>query len=213
MPSNGFSLRTTVLRLTDDSLALFSPTRGLQTLIAELGSVSMLVAPNHFHHLGLASYAERWPDATIVCSSQAAKRLSKKSAIQNFQSLDALRALLPAHASVLEAPSLRTGEILLRVETELGVAWAVSDAFFNLAAHPRGMAGLVCRATRTSKGMRIGRTFTGLAVQDKQTYGAWLRQQLDADRPTLLLPGHGEVQRGSDVYPLLDGETRARLRA
>ena len=38
----GFSVRTTILRLVDGSLALFSPTRGLEDLIAELGEPSLL---------------------------------------------------------------------------------------------------------------------------------------------------------------------------
>src|SRR5690554_2669855 len=77
----GFSLRTTVLRLSDNTLALFSPTRGLESEIAELGTPSLLIAPNHFHHLGLASYLKRWPEARVLCSDAARPRLLNKSAI------------------------------------------------------------------------------------------------------------------------------------
>lgn len=210
---NGWSTRTTAIRLTDDSLALISPTRGLQDQVEALGTPSFLVAPNHFHHMGIASYLEKWPDAKAITSAGALPRLEKKSDIPSFGNLDALREVLPSGVTILEAPCLKNGEIMLRAETETGIIWSVSDAFFALAEHPTGFMGLVTRATGTSKGLRIGKTFTTLAITDRKVYGAWLREQLETDKPTILIPGHGEIISGPDLYGQIDGLLRSRLQS
>ncbi len=209
--SNGWNLRTTVLRLADERLAVLSPTRGLEDEVAALGTPSYLVAPNHFHHLGIENYLTRWPSAKPLTSAGALPRLTKKYESLTFESLDLLRERLPSGTQLLEPEGLKNGEILLRAQTSAGIAWAVSDAFFNMAEHPSGMMGLVIRATGTSKGLRIGRTFTTLAIQSKPTYAAWLRAQLGADQPTILLPGHGEVIRDQSLPTRLDTLIRERL--
>ena len=95
--------------------------------------------------------------------------------------------------------------------------WVVSDAFFTVAANARGVAGLFLRLTKTTPGLCIGRTFTWLAVRDRAAYRQWLDAQLDRDRPTRLITGHGEVLTdtadttgapGESTRPLVD-----RLRA
>ncbi len=209
---SGWNVRTTVLRLQDGSLALFSPTRGLQEQVAELGTPSFLIAPNHFHHMGVQSYLEKWPEAQVVASAGAIPRLEKKSDIESFGDLALLRKELPENVQLLEAPGLKNGEVLLRVETEKGIAWAVSDAFFNMAEHVSGMMGFVVRVTGTSKGLRIGKTFTSLAISDKAAYGSWMRKQFDADKPSVLIPGHGEVM-SENVADTIDELLRTRLSA
>lgn len=209
---SGWNVRTTVLRLNDDSLALISPTQGLQEEIAKLGTPSILLAPNYFHHMGVSGFMEKWPEAKAIASEGAIPRLKKKSDVESFGELQLLREKLPGHAQLLEAPGLKNGEVMLRVETDKGIAWAVSDAFFNMADHVSGMMGVVVRLTGTSKGLRIGKTFTKLAVADRTLYGDWMRKQLEADKPSILIPGHGEVL-SENATEKIDELLRTRLRA
>jgi hypothetical protein len=91
------------------------------------------------------------------------------------------------------------------------VTWVVSDAFFSLAKNAHGLMGLILRATGTTPGLRIGRTFTGMGIGERALYRDWLLDRIAADRPVALVPGHGEVLRGEDLAERLDQLTRDRL--
>jgi hypothetical protein len=61
-------LSSTVLRLADRSLLLYSPVKlddAQAAAIAAEGEVSHIVAPNLFHHLYVNAAAARWPNAAI----------------------------------------------------------------------------------------------------------------------------------------------------
>ncbi len=212
----GFSLRTTALCLRDGGVLLASPTRGLGDAaheeLAALGTPSLLLAPNHFHHLGLGEHRERYPEARVVASAVAAPRLRKKTGF-DVATLDEARARLPDGVGIVEPAGTRSGETWLSVSTARGTAWVVSDAFFNLPSLPRNMFGLALRATGTGPGLRIGRTYTALAVGDKRAYGAWLSGMLDRSPPSLLVPGHGDVLEGPDLAERLRALAAARLGA
>ena len=69
-------LRSVALRLADGTLAVVGPIRESPresfTELDALGRPVFLLAPNFFHHLGLAAYAEKFPDAQVVASAKAA---------------------------------------------------------------------------------------------------------------------------------------------
>lgn len=194
---HGWPLRTTALRLAGGDLALVSPTRGLgdeaHADLARLGRVRWLLAPNHFHHLGLCEHVERYPGAEVVASEAARPRLSRVTGLR-VGPLDAIAA------HVIVAGSARSGETWLRVPTARGIAWVVSDAFFNLPRAPGGIAvRALMRATGTAPGLRSGGTFRTFALSDRAAYAAWLRGRIERDRPALLVPGHGDAIGGPDL--------------
>ena len=108
------TLRCTALRLSDGTLCLYSPVLGLggeaKASLAALGEVSYLLAPNHYHHKGLAEYAEAFPKAKIVCSGGAQTRLEKQTGL-TFERLERLEALLPVGSDFAEPDGLKTGEV------------------------------------------------------------------------------------------------------
>lgn len=58
----------TALRLANGGLLLYSPisaSASLSEAVQTLGSVAHLYAPNTFHHLHIAEWARRYPDATL----------------------------------------------------------------------------------------------------------------------------------------------------
>lgn len=214
LPKPGWSLGTIAVRARDGGLAIVSPTAGLGDAAHEalraLGEPRFLLAPNHFHYLGLREWTERYPGATVVASATARPRLSARSPLA-FGELDALRAALPEAVTVVEPPHTKTGETWLRVATARGPAWVVGDAFFNVAGRATGAMGLVLRATRTAPGLSLGKTFVWLGLRDKRSYAAWLAEQLDGDPPALLVPCHGDVYDGEDLVERLRALARARL--
>jgi glyoxylase-like metal-dependent hydrolase (beta-lactamase superfamily II) len=191
-----FPLRTTALRLRDGGTLLISPSRHLgeeaHGQLRALGEPRFLLAPNHFHHLGLGEHLSRYPAATVVASGVARPRLSARVSAQVGE-LAPLRAALPAHAELLEPPGLKNGEVWLSVRTRRGLALVVSDAFFNLPQHVGGLIGLFCRLTGVTAGLRIGGTFLLVGIGDRPAYRTWLKARLEAAPPRILVPGHGEV--------------------
>lgn len=73
--------RMVVLRLNDESLAIYSPVVGLtddvQEAIHALGDVRRLIAPNAFHNLGQAEYLDAFPNSRMVAPQRALTRLGK----------------------------------------------------------------------------------------------------------------------------------------
>jgi hypothetical protein len=198
LPKNGFSLRTTALRLSSGGLLVLSPTRNLgdvaHAALARHGKPDVLLATNHYHHLGLDEWKQRFPDAKVVASEGARNRVAgKHRALTVEDADDVVRERLPPHASLMCPPGLKNGEVWLRVETGAGVAWAVTDAFFNMPVSPRGLAGLFLRMTSTVPGLCLGSTFRWVGVRDRDTYRAWLLERIAHDKPRILIPAHGAV--------------------
>src|SRR5690606_34563832 len=68
-----------VVRLKTGGLLVQSPTRmgdAMLDTIAALGPVEVLLAPNHFHNMGLPRYRERFPGAKVASSEGARPRLA-----------------------------------------------------------------------------------------------------------------------------------------
>ncbi len=194
------TLRCTALRLSDGSLCLYSPVKGLgeaaKTSLAALGKVAYLLAPNHYHHKGLNDYAQAFPEAAIICSEQAQPRLEKQTGL-NFDVLDALQALLPDGCTIAQPDGLKTGEVWLVVKTEQECIWIVCDSFKG----PSGKAGTLGRTVEM-----LG-TFPTYGIGDRDAYSSWVESRCAADEPTMVVPCHGSIIRSehltTDVISLL----------
>ncbi len=206
--------RSTALLLRSGEILVVSPIPKLDEEahreLEGLGPPALLLAPNHYHYLGLAEYCERFPDCSAISSDVAAPRLARKQGVA-IEPLERLGELLPDHVELLLPDGLKNGEVWLRVATNRGIAWVVSDAFFNLAKNPRGFMGLACRMTGTTPGLRIGKTFKIVGVGERKPYRDWLRDRLQKDQPRLLIPGHGEVWESDDLSERLGDLVTARL--
>lgn len=207
-------LRSTAIRLADGDLAVIGPIREKSEVAREqlrtLGRPAILLAPNHYHNAGLALYTREFADCIVVASATATPRLLKKTPC-TIATLDALRARLPDHMSLLEPPGVRTGEVWLRAETSRGVAWVVGDAFFNMRGTPRVFVAVLMRLIGNAPGLRIGGSFKLLALKNSREYATWLSAQLEADNPTILIPGHGDIVESDDLPDRLRALVAARL--
>ncbi len=190
----GWSLRTIALPLASRKLLVASPIRGLPEAafegLAALGEPAALLAPNHFHHLGLAQWRSRFPKVRVVASTAALPRLRTKSPVP-FEPFEAIANDLPGHVRFLMPEGLKNGEVWLRLQGLRTVTWVVSDAFFHVVERPAGLEGLVLRALGVAPGLRIGWTFKRWGVRDPSAYRSWLLRRIDADQPAGLVVGHG----------------------
>ncbi|MBX3129069.1 MAG: hypothetical protein KF718_20300 [Polyangiaceae bacterium] len=212
--ASGWCFRALAQRLVGGGSLLVSPVRGTMTgsaaSLEAVGAPAFALAPNHFHYMGLAETINHYPEVRAIASGVALRRLRSKCP-HDLDGLDAVRERLPAGVSLLEPPGLKTGEVWLRFESERGVGWVVSDAFFNVNRALSGTMGLVLRATATAPGLRIGSTFLWLALADRQAYKRWLLARLEADAPRLLIPSHGDVVVDDDLPARLRELARRRL--
>jgi hypothetical protein len=213
---SGWNVRSTAVRLSGRDLVVVSPTRGLgdaaHAELATLGEPTVLLAPNYFHHLGLAEWSERYPGAVAVASDIALPRVRKKTGL-DIEPLDALRAKLPDGAAILEPEGTKAGEVWLRVPTERGLAWVVSDAFFHAPESPTGFIGWFLRLTKTVPGLCLGWTFLELGLRDRRQYRAWLDDRLETEPPALLIVAHGVTCNAPDLGERLKQLSQARLPA
>lgn len=185
-------LNSTAFSIETGDLCVYSPVAGLTkagiTSISDLGAVSALLAPNHYHNKGLQSHVDIFPDAILVCSDAARPRLQKQTGL-DFKSLDVLRATLPENMQLLQPAGLKTGEVWLQVKQGDQIAWVVTDAFSGQAL-PEG---------EFNKVPSMLGTFPKFGIKDAGVYRGWLVNQISELPPTLLLPCHGSPVHHDDL--------------
>jgi hypothetical protein len=210
---NGVPLRCLAIRLTGGRLAIYSPIKGLgrsaHEELAAVGLPAFAIAPNHFHHLGLREFAAEYRELTIVSSATAAPRV-KRLCGRQVHDESALRGVLPPGVSLMVPPGTRAGELWLSIESPAGPAWTVGDAFFNIARTPRTAIGLLLWLLGISPGLRIGTSFRWL-VRHRRDYRRWVLEALAAQRPTTLIPCHGEMLTDPALADRLSALVERRL--
>lgn len=211
--SGGWRVSMPVLSLPGGGSLLYSPTwagEGTFEAVSALGAPRALVAPNHFHHLALGRYAERFPEARQVASEGATPRL--RSLGHASVSIPAVDASLYGDAVAFHpCEGTRSGEMWCSVKGEDGVTLAVCDAFFNVPGPLTGVFGALLRATKTGPGLMVGRTFKTLALRDRALYRRWARETLEALRPTRVVFCHGDTLEGDDLAERMLAATDERL--
>jgi hypothetical protein len=215
--SNGWRLRTAALDLGGGRLLVIGPVRRLgdaaHEALAARGRPAFLLAPNHFHHLGLSEWQARYPDAVAVAAPAALPRLSKQCPVP-VASLEDAGIAMPAGVDLVRPEGTKNGETWLVLGGGApggGDVWVVCDAFFNAPVHPTGLFGLGCRLTGTTAGLRIGATWRHLHLADRRRYRDWLLARLDDAPPGRLVPGHGDPVEGPDLAERLGALAKRRL--
>ncbi|WP_282610700.1 hypothetical protein [Pelagibius sp. Alg239-R121] len=192
------NLRCAAIRLTDGRLCLFSPVRGIGPTalesLAEIGEVAFLLAPNHYHHMGLREYAGTFPDARVCAPDGAAPRLRKVTELP-VESLEAIENLLGDEASFITPEGLKTGEVWLRIKGAKKTSWLVVDAFCGPQFRIDAM---------TSSEPEVLKPFPTYGTGNKPLYAAWATAQIRDDKPEILIPCHGTIVRAQDLPAKLE---------
>jgi hypothetical protein len=196
-------LRCTAIELVDGGVCLFSPVSGLVEeglrSLHDLGQVTHLLAPNHYHHLGLTEYVKAFPKASLCASSFAAQRLAKVTGLV-FSGLNDLANRLPKSMDLIEPRGLKTGEVWLRYRSKRLTAWLLVDA----------LAGPKMSATSDRFACPdFVKTFPNFGVRDKAVYAAWFAEQVAADRPQMIVPCHGGIVAAEDLPAQLLSQHRS----
>ena len=203
----GWEVDMYTVALPSGGLLVHSPTRvdgaphpGLDAL----GRPEILLAPNHFHHMGLKAYRAKYPDAAAVASDGARPRLARQGHA-DLGRLEDVGDRLPRGARFLVCEGVKTGEVFLSLDAGGRRVWIVCDALFHVTRPLTGFTGFVLKSLKTGPGLCVGQTFLWLALRDRRSYLSWLKKMLDEERPATLLFSHG------DPYDVGDGAELASL--
>ncbi|MEW5849163.1 MAG: hypothetical protein AB2A00_10120 [Myxococcota bacterium] len=164
--------------------------------VAAVGQPVAMLAPNHFHHLSLPRFRERWPGIPVVAAAEALPRLRRKG--HPVQPVESLGTSLGSHVAFHPCAGVRTGETWVSHRSASGTTLVVCDAFFNVPGPLTGVEGWLLRVTRTGPGLRLGRTFQWAALRDPHVYAQWVRATLEVVQPDCVHFSHGEPIRGPD---------------
>jgi hypothetical protein len=212
LPS-GWSMNMLLVRLRDGGLLVHSPTwLGDDTFarVDQIGPVRALFAPNHYHHLSLARFRERYPDAMAIASEAAIPRLTKKGHARLLELEEAAR-LLPPGASFLRCEGTKSGEAWLSLPGDSGPTWIVCDAFFHLTRNVAGMTGIALRTLQVTPGLTISKTYRWLALRDVVRYRAFALETIEREAPRRLVVSHGDAIDSPDLPARLAELVRAKL--
>jgi len=191
---SGMHLACYALKLPDGSCIVHGPLSKIDPLSIEpfAGKVSIILAPNHYHHLGLPRWRSAWPEAIVVASSTAIPRLQKQGH-QNLQPLSAVSSKLGSAVQLVEIQGTKTGETFLIYQASPNeFHWIICDALFNISGPLAGFMGFVLKITQTAPGLTFGRTFRWLAIKNKSVFLQSFQETFQKYPPKAIYFSHGD---------------------
>jgi hypothetical protein len=206
----GWSLVGHVLELPGGGTLVHSPVRQEIDAILAVGTPRLILAPNHFHHLGIPPLVAHAPAAQVFATDVTLPRLRRQQPGLTFHPLSDLEPQLPPGVRVRWLDGAKQGELLVTIPVGPERVWLVADALFHVATPVTGLIGLVLRALGVLGGLRVGQTFR-IVVGDRGRAGKALIAAFDEDRPARIHVAHGEpyeVGDGSEFRRVV--ETRLR---
>ena len=161
--------------------------------LARYGAVRALVAPNAFHNLGLAAWKQRFPGAEVFAPAQAVARVAKRSGL-NVRPIAEAATLLGDRIDIVDMPHYKTGELLIRIATDRGLVWYVTDIIMNMPQLPRNaVAALAFRLSGSAPGLRLNNLAPLFMVRDRTALRRWIAAEFRKTPPDWLIAAHGDA--------------------
>lgn len=197
---------TFIARMQDGKLLVVSPAARIgDAALAELatfGDVGAILAPNGFHHLGLAEWRAKFPAARFFAAPETVSRIRTKnpSAAGDFAPLSSLAAIVGPDIGIGEVSNTKCGETWVWVKVASGHIWFVSDMLANIPGLPSNpIAKLLFRLTNSAPGYRVFSLAMTFVVKDKRATLRALAEALGSRPPTIVVPSHGAPLTDADV--------------
>jgi hypothetical protein len=168
-------------------------TEGVFDELSRHGRVSALVASNAYHYLGIPEWKARFPDAAIFAPAQSIARVEKHSKLRGIRPLAEATSITGPRVELLDMPHYKTGEVLVRIASDQGRVWYVTDAIMNLPALPGNpIVGLMFRLSGSAPGLRFNNIAPLFMVADKAALRRWLADEFRKTPPDWLIMAHGD---------------------
>ena len=181
-----------------DGLVIVSPpcrpAPGVFDDLSQFGAVRALVASNAFHYLGLREWKVRFPDAAIFAPAQSIARVEKHSTLTGIRPLADARSMTGADLELVDMPHYKSGEVLVRIATERGLVWYVTDVIMNMPVLPSNpIIRLMFRLSGSGPGLRFNNIAPLFMVKDKAALRRWLADEFRKAPPRFLIATHGDI--------------------
>lgn len=211
-----FISNSIAIKVTEQEWVVVSPGATLLEQWSELcpdeGIQLSIIMPNSYHFMGVEAWLERFPNAKLYASKKAIKRLNK-------QGLPAITALedqapnLPDHFHILIPPGHRGGDVWLsQNNSEKGALWITCDSFQNYERYSnQPIARTLQKLMDTAPGLKMSQFVKWLLMDNKRRFKHWVLDQIQEDKPTTLIPSHGEVEHDEQLSQRISELVKARL--
>ena len=159
-----------------------------------------IVFPNAFHYMGVNAWLERFPEAKLYASKKAKKRLERKG-FKRILVLENEQPEFPEGYEVLIPPGHRGGDIWLSKQgNEDNNLWITCDSFLNYErVSKQPIARTLQSLLGAAPGLKISQVIKWLLLDRKTKFKTWVLNQLQLDKPSILIPSHGEVESDPEL--------------
>jgi hypothetical protein len=172
----------------------YRATQGLVDDLARFGTVCALVASNAFHHLGIREWKARFPNAAVFAPAQSIARVQRQTGVEDIRPIAAAAPLAGPRIELVDMPHYRTGEVLVRLDTERGRVWYVTDLIMNMPEVPRHpIFGPLFKLTGSAPGLKYNNVGPLFMVKDRKALKGWLAGEYSKAPPRWLIATHGDV--------------------
>ena len=209
----GGQANSLAMRINPDEMVVFSAPAGVNepgwAQLEEYGKVVGIVAPNGFHHLGIANCRERHPEARWFAPELAQDRISNKGEGVDgirWESIAALQEIMGPDVGVTSAPETKCGETWAWAKTADGNVMYASDVVCNWETFPGNfLLSFMWKMSGSGPGFRpFHFAMLAIAKNKKAVFSACL-DDIEAHPPNVILPGHGATLK----HDGLAGEARS----
>ena len=175
-----------------------SPTPAVLDELAKDGDVSVLVAPNAYHHLGQPAWRARFPGALSYAPEGALGRLARKSPGVPYRPIGELVPRLPSYVEMFLPDGQKTPDMLVRASPQGNTVWWMGDQFSNLGAGDqiwllRVLAPLHDFISGSGLGYRRNGKPEMVYVSDRAAWLRSIREEVEKNPPVAVVPAHGDA--------------------
>ncbi len=213
------SASSVAIGLGPGELLLISPPAGevapsLLNALAELGTVTSLLAPNGNHRLGVRGGQERFPEAVLYAPELMLDRVGAKAVRgRPPRPMAELVERLPAGVELLVPPHVKRPDVVGHFATPAGGLWYLNDLVVNLDSLGKPPLSWLLGFLDFRVGLAVnGFGCRNVVVQDRPAFARWFAEELERVPPIGAVFGHGEPVLQPEPFRGLAAEMRAALR-
>ncbi len=182
----------TIAKRSDGTLVLHNPMAlddAGMSAIEGWGKVARLSIPTGFHRLDAKVFADRYPDAELICPAGARSRIEQVAKVA--RTYDEVPADPAVRFETLDGSKQREG--ILVVQDGSGTTVVLADVVFNMP-HTSGFHGFVFRyVTGSSGGPKVSRIARLAVVSDRTAVRAHLERLAGIPDLRRVVVSHHEV--------------------
>ena len=157
--------------------------------IEQWGPVRVIVVPNGYHRLDARVFAQRFPEARVICPAGARKKIEEVVAVGGTYADEPD----DSHVRYETLDGTRQSEGAMIVRDTAGTTVVLNDIVFNMP-HQHGFSGFVLKhLTGSSGGPKISRIGRWFLAREKPALKAHLERLASLDGLKRVIVSHHQV--------------------